>query len=248
MADIPDLAPFLRHRSVRKYNCDPVSDETIAALIGAAQSAATSSNLQLWSVISIQDPDRRDQLAKLSGDQDQIREAAWFLTFFADHHRLRMAAQSHGVDPDGLDYSEFFTMAVVDASLAAERLVVAAESLGLSICYIGSLRNHPDKVADVLNLPEGVFGLFGLCIGWPADDASEIKPRLGQPAVWFREQYNRDVDTSDYDGRMRAFYESQRMKGDVTWSMRSARRATLPQMNGRESQFEWLKSLGFLLK
>lgn len=242
------LAPFLRHRSVRKFRNELISENLISGLIAVAQSAATSSNLQLWTVISVQDLDRRETLATLSGDQNQIREAAWFLTFFADHHRLRYAAKAHGLDPEGLEFVEFYTMAVVDASLAAERLVVAAESLGLGICYIGSLRNQPDKVAEVLNLPDGVFGLFGLCIGWPAEETAEIKPRLSQAAVWFQESYNSSPDTAEYDNRMKDFYEAQQMKGDVTWSARSARRATVAQMNGRDGVLKWLRDRRFLRK
>jgi len=81
-------------------------------------------------------------------------------------------------------------MAVIDAALAAERLVCAAESLGIGICYIGALRNDPDGVRAFFGLPEGVFGVFGLCLGWPAKGVeAEIKPRLAQEAVWFRETY-----------------------------------------------------------
>lgn len=243
--DLPLIAPLLAHRSVRKYAARPVDDATIAGLVAAAQSAATSSNLQLWSVVSIQDPARREAIAALCADQRQIRECGVFFAFLADHHRLRHAAGGQG--GEGLDYTEFFAMAVVDASLAAERMVCAAEFLGLGICYIGALRNDPEGVARLLELPEGVFGVFGLCIGYPADDAdAEIKPRLAPEAVHFRETYNREPDTAEYDARMRAFYERQKRRGDVTWSMRSARRTGEGQLTGREVLLEWLRARGFL--
>lgn len=246
---LPEIERFLTHRSVRRYADRPIPEETIAALIAAAQSAATSSNLQLWSVISVQDPERRADLARLCGDQKQVLAAPWFLAFLADHHRLREAALAVGENPIGLDYTEFFVMAAIDAALACERLVCAAETLGIGICYIGALRNDPAGVKELLDLPEGVFGLFGLfglCLGYPDPERpAEIKPRLAQDAVWFRERYDRTPRTAEYDDRMRPFYESQRMKGDVSWTMRSGKRADDHHLTGREVLLEWLRSQGF---
>lgn len=245
---LPDLSKFLNHRSVRKYRDEPISDTLLAALVAAAQSAATSSNLQLWSVISVQEKERREQIAMLCDDQHQIRDAGVFLAFFADHHRLRQAALRQNELAEGLSYAEFFIMAVIDAALAAERMVCAAEALGLGICYIGALRNDAEGIKQFFGLPEGTFGVFGLCIGWPeAPLKAEIKPRLRQEAVWFRERYESEVDMAEYDERMRAFYESQRMKGDVTWSMRSGRRVDLHHMTGRDTLLGWLREQGFLL-
>lgn len=244
---LPDLSRFLNHRSIRKFSPEPIPEETIQGLIAAAQSAATSSNLQLWSVVSVQDPARRSRMAELCGNQKQVKDCAVYLCFLADHYRLRIAAEKKGEACEGLGHAEFFTMAVIDAALAAERLVCAAESIGLGICYIGALRNDAEGVKQFLGLPEGTFGLFGLCLGWPSEPVTaQIKPRLGQDAIWFREVYNAEVSTDEYDERMREFYESEGMKGDVTWSARSGRRVDLNHMTGRETLLEWLKGQGFL--
>lgn len=237
--DLPLLDRFLSHRSVRHYTSDPIPESTIAGLVAAAQSASTSSNLQLWTAISVQDPDRRDKIATLCADQHQVRDAAWFFAFFADHNRIRNAAAAVGGAAKGLDYQEFSVMAMIDAALAGERMVCAAESLGIGCCYIGALRNHPQAVRELLHVPEGTVGLFGLCLGWP-DPAheAEIKPRFHSSAVWHREAYDpaTSEEIADYDRRMGAFYDSQNMKGDVTWSMRSARRidGSEKSMTGRE--------------
>ncbi len=245
---LPDLGRFLNHRSVRHYREDPIPTEVLAGLLAAAQSAATSSNLQLWSAITVQNPDRRTRLAELCGDQKQVREAPAFLAFFADHHRLRLAAQAVGEDVLGLDFEEFYTMAVIDAALAAERLVCAAESIGVGVCYIGALRNDPFEVKAFFNLPSGVFGLFGLCLGWPEEPLrAEIKPRLPQSSVVFDEVYD-FKGIGDYDDRMRGFYEQQGMKGDATWSMRSARRADEHHLTGREAIRAYLTAQGMALR
>jgi nitroreductase len=243
--DFPQLAPFLTHRSIRSFSPEPVPEETVRALIGAAQSAATSSNLQLWSVISVQDAYQRQAVAEAAGDQQHVRLAPWFFVFLADTYRLRKAAKSVDQDAAGLDYAEFTLMATIDAALACEHMVCAAEKLGLGICYIGAVRNNPPRIQQLLNLPEGTAALFGLCLGFPREgvDAS-VKPRLQQEAVWFREQYNQDVEVSEYNERMTPFYISQGMKGEVNWSMRSARRVDGSHLTGREVLKEYLEKQG----
>lgn len=244
--DLPDLAKLLNHRCVRKYREAPVPEDTVKGLVAAAQSAGTSSNLQLYTLISVQDPERREAIAKLCDPNDQVRTCSWFFGFFADHYRLRQAARQVGEEALGLDFTEFYTMAVIDAALAAERMVCAAESLGIGICYIGGLRNHPDGVRDLLELPEGLFGLFGLCLGYPEDPLdAKIKPRLSQDAIWFRESYRRDPDIDEYDARMSAFYESEHMKGIFNWSARSGRRVGEDRLGGRGGQKGFIESQGF---
>lgn len=241
------IAPFLEHRSIRKFSKEPVDESLVAGLVAAAQSAATSSNLQLWSVISIQDSDRRQAMYECCSKQQQILDAPWFFAFLADHNRLRLAAREVGEAAAGLDYTEFFVMAVIDASLAAERMVCAAESIGLGICYIGALRNDAEAVARILHLPSGTFGVFGLCVGYPAESVgAEMKPRLDLDSVWLRETYPTEISVAAYDERMHEFYSSQKMKGDVTWSMRSGRRVDEHHLTGRDRLRDWLESQGFL--
>lgn len=243
---LPDLGKFLNHRCVRQYKPDPIPEDTMKGLIGAAQSAATSSNLQMWSVVTVQDPERREAIGKLCDPNPQIRTASWFLCFLADHYRLRQAALNAGEEAKGLDFMEYYTMAAIDAALAAERLVCAAEALGIGVCYIGGLRNDPKGVKDLLGLPEGVFGVFGLCLGWPAEPLkAEIKPRLAPSAVCYSERYNLNPDVDEYNPRMSEFYVSQGMKGDFNWSSRSGRRVDEEHLTGRESQKAFLEAQGF---
>lgn len=245
------LAKFLTHRSVRTFEPKEIEPVLVRSLIGAAISASTSSNLQLWSVVTVQDPDRRARISELCANQSQVQAAPLFLAFCADHARLKRAAQAVGEEAAGLDYAEFFIMAVIDAALAAERLVCAAESMGLGVCYIGALRNDPQGVADFLNFPDGVFGVFGLCVGWPATDCkAEIKPRLRPEAVWHQETYQPENDSEniqEFNQRMQEFYVTQQMKGDVNWSMRSGRRVDGSErsLTGRGALKDWLVSRGF---
>lgn len=243
------LGRFLTHRSVREYSDREITRDVIAGLIAAAQSAATSSNLQLWSVVSVQNPERRAEIARMCGDQKQIHLAPWFLAFCVDAYRLGKAAESVGENPAALDTAEFFTMAVVDAALAGERLVCAAQALGIAGCYIGALRNDSYGVKELLKLPERTFGVFGLCLGYPADGVrAEIKPRLGQESVWFEEEYDSQRGVGDYNSRMVDFYESQGMNPGVDWSMRSGRRVNGSEMTGREVIKQFLADQGLDLR
>lgn len=240
------IAPFLTHRSVRDFSAEPIDEATIAGLVGAAQSAATSSNLHAYSLVSVQAPSSRKALRAITGDQRQVEECAWFFAFVLDLNRLGRVAELAGMDPTGLDTAEMYTVGVVDAALAAERMVVAAESLGFGICYVGSLRNDPPAVAELLGLPERTFALFGLCVGVPAPDAdARIKPRLGPEVVWHRERYA-SGDLHEYDARLRAFYEREGINAGLGWIGRTGRRVTERGLAGRETLLEFLRGRGLL--
>jgi len=242
---------LLGHRSVRKYSARSAPLGTVELLVAAAQSAASSSNLQLWSVVAVEDPERRRRLSLAANGQAHVRESALFLVWLADLNRATQLARGHGIEPEGLDYLEMFLMASVDAALAAQNAVVAAEASGLSTVFIGALRNKPEEVAEVLQLPPGVFALFGLCVGY-AEAEPAIKPRLPQSVVLGRDSY-RSVDAElvrDYDRRMTEFYAEQRM--DVPaggWSRHSAERVkSAASLNGRHRLAEALKARGFGLR
>ncbi|HNP71708.1 MAG TPA: NADPH-dependent oxidoreductase [Kouleothrix sp.] len=247
------LTVLLSHRSVRAYAPEPLPPGTLTALVAAAQSAASSSNLQAWSVVSVEDQARKARLAQLAGDQAHVRECPLFLVWLADLARLARVAEQRNLPYAALDYTEMLLLAAIDATLAAQNAVVAAEALGLGTVYIGGIRNHPLDVAAELRLPPRVFPLFGLCVGWP-DDArtAAIKPRLPQNAVLHHETYaleQQDTAVADYNRVMAAFYTEQRMNVDGDWAEHSARRVAGPQsLSGRHTLREALQALGFDLR
>ena len=239
---LDEIGPLLAHRSVRRFADQPIPESMVQGLVAAAQSAATSSNLQSWSVVSVKDPVKRASLAEACGNQKQVQTAPIFFAFLADLHRLSEYA---GEVPSGLDTIEMYTVAVIDAALAAERMVCAAEALGFGICYIGGLRNHPDTVKDLLRLPERVTPVFGLCIGVPAETAhAEIKPRLRQDQVWFEDVYGESLDPNEYDSRAGEFFGSQGMATDLPWSQKNASRPRDEGLSGREKLLEFLNKQG----
>lgn len=243
---------FLSHRSVRAYKSDPLPDGTIESLVAAAQSASTSSNLQAWSVVSVESPETRARLAELAGGQRHVATAPVQLVWLADLSRLHKAAAAQGIVADGVDYLEVFLVAVIDAAIAAQSAALAAESIGLGMVYIGGLRNHPEEVAELLGLPDKCFAVFGMCLGYP-DDAkpAQIKPRLPQPAVWYKETYDalgQAQHVAAYDDESLRFYRGQNLDRSQ-WSIHSGNRIKGPEsLNGRDQLMKALKRRGFPLK
>ena len=227
------IESLLGHRSVRAYLPDALGEDVLASLVAAAQSAASSSNLQLWDVVAVQDPARKARLSMLAGDQAHIRDAPLFLLWVVNFARAEAMAQAAGRTVAALDYLEMLVAGIVDAGLAAQNAVVAAESLGLGTVYIGGIRNHIDQVAAELALPLGAFAVFGLCVGKP-DPArpAAVKPRLPPQIVLHREQFQSQTDLTaiaDYDARMLAFQQTQAMP-ETGWT-----RSVLSRLRGAES-------------
>lgn len=250
----PVLGQLLRHRSVRSYLPRSLPPGTVELLVAAAQSAASSSNLQLWSVVVVEDPARRRSLYEVAGKQAHIVDCPLFLVWVADLHRPRQLAQERGLPSEGLDYLEMSLMASIDTALAAQNAVIAAEALGLGTVYIGALRNHPERVSQVLELPAGSFAVFGLCVGWPdPEHPAAIKPRLPQAVVVHHDRYRPEQAAAGapaYDATMRRFYEAERM--DVpgsSWTAHSAQRvASAAALRGRDVLLATLARLGLGLR
>ncbi len=245
------LDTIMSHRSVRTYRDEPLPPGTLELLIAAAQSAATTSNLQAWSVIAVEDPARKARLAKFAADQRHIVEAPLLLVFIADLARLRSISDERGHPGIALNYIEAFIFAIGDASFAAQNTILAAESLGLGGCYIGAMRNNPAGVADELGLPDEALVVFGMTIGIPDPGiGTDVKPRLPQNVILHRERYSPPDPAllAAYDQRIREFQAEQKMR--VTdWTEQSALRVRdEAALTGREVLRDFLRDRGFSLR
>lgn len=179
------------HRSVRSFRAEPLDDSTIERAVAAAQCAATSSWIQGYHLIQVTKPEERAHIAALSGDQAQVAEAGAFFAVCGDVRRHQMAAFDAGQPYAAC--TETFLLSVIDASLFAQNLTLAFESMGLGTCYIGGLRNDIMGVDGVLALPYGVYPLFGLCVGVPEERPGK-RPRMDPRAVWSKDRYPSDHD------------------------------------------------------
>ncbi|WP_447553590.1 oxygen-insensitive NADPH nitroreductase [Vreelandella sp. EE22] len=216
-----DVTTLLKsHRSIRAFRDQPLSQELLNELIQAGQAAATSSHVQAYSIIQVNAPENRVKLAELAGGQPYIANAGAFLVFCADMKRPTEAAERTGAKVvRGM--TEQLLVATVDSALVAQNVVVAAESEGLGICYIGGLRNNPQAVSELLRLPEHVYPVFGLCLGYPQQDkVPEVKPRLPVNAVLKQDYYSEDDEhVAAFDETMKAYYQGRSSANkDTDWS------------------------------
>jgi FMN reductase (NADPH) len=234
----PTIQLIRRHGSVRQYTSDPIPTPLIETIIAAAQSSSTSSNLQMMTVVAVTRTEDRKRISEWCGSQAHVAQAPVLLVWCADLNRLDRACDLRGYR-QLTEYVENFLVAATDAVIAAQSAALAAESLGLGICYIGSIRNRTQDVIDLLELPRLVFPVTGMTVGWPAKPAT-VRPRLSTSAVLHWERYNRAHDQAlgDYDRAMirTGIYEGRQVPvpgkpgevEDYGWMEHSARRVSQP--------------------
>lgn len=233
---------ILSHRSLRQFSDKKIDDATLARLIAAAQAAATSHHVQAYSIIGIGDPALKQAVAAVSG-QAHALDNAHLLVFIADLNRHRSLLD----DEAALGSAENLLVAVIDAALAAQNLTLAAESLGIGCCYLGSLRNRVGDIIRLLELPRHTFPLFGIALGYPAAHAdSEHKPRLPQAEIYHHDRYDssgRATHLAAYDAQMQDYYTHRaRGAGARQWS--SLMRDFFSQPR-RADIGDWLRRQGF---
>jgi nitroreductase len=235
------------HRSIRKFSDRPLDDATLKTIIAAAQCAATSHFVQACTVIRVTDPAKRATLARLAGSQVWIERAPVFLVFCADLNRLETACRMHGVAMQK-GWAEQFVTATVDTALMAQNVLLGAESMGLGGVFIGGIRNDPQTVCDLLDIPDQAYPVFGMCLGWPAHDPPP-KPRLPVDDVLFNDRYPEAHDTARlaaYDRTTNDYYlhRDSNLK-DETWTRQMAEfmgQVIRPHMKA------FLEKKGFFLK
>lgn len=217
-----------RHRSIRRYTDAAVPDADVRAAVEAGQAASTSSAVQSYCVIQVRGAEQRRALVELTGGQEKVAACGAFFAVCGDTRRHRLA-----VERTGRSYAaalEAFLLAVIDATLFAQNLVLAFESLGYGICYIGGLRNRLDDVDALLGLPEGVYPLYGLCVGVPAEEPS-ARPRLPLESVLMDGTYLDDetvlAHLDAYDGAYAA-YQRERGARETGWSALMADKFAVP--------------------
>jgi len=246
------IATMLDHRSVRSYKLDPLPAGALEMLIAAGQSAATSSNMQWWSAVAVTDPAKKKVLAEIAGNQKHIEECPVFIAWVADMSRNQAISKIEKTDFETMPWLETFMVACIDASLAAQNAVVAAQSIGLRTVYIGAMRNDPERVAKLLGLPPQSFVVFGLCVGYATEKGEgEVKPRLPQATILHRETYDATQAAAErkvYDAEMTEFSKRHELQA-ATWTQRVLNRlGPMKSMNGREQMRAALARLGFEIR
>lgn len=204
------LETLRNHVSVRDLMPGNLTADQIHQLVTVAQAAPTASFQQSYSIIGVTDATLRQQIARHAGGQHFVAEGGTLFVFCADLSRARRLAHDRGINIDPtLDGIDATLAGTVDATLAAQNMAVAAESLGLETCYSGGIRDGIVEVAQLLDIPADVFPVLGLVIGQPRH-RNALKPRLPFAAVYHENHYHNDAAkeqaVQDYDVLTNRYY------------------------------------------
>lgn len=248
-----ELARLLHHRSHRTYADRGVEDALLQLLYACALSAPTKSDLQQADIVRVASPSKRQIIADLVDDMPWVRAAPVFLVFCGNNRRIRQVSALRG-KPFANDHLDAFFNAAVDAAIVLSTFIQAASAVGLGCCPISAIRDHAEAVSQLLELPQWVFPVAGLCVGYPAT-SGHISPRLPLNVTVHTDRFDeseleRSID--DYDRRRHGQqpYAGQRdvdRFGRVEfygWSEDKARQYAHPQ---REQFGRYVRAQGFNL-
>mgnify|MGYP001770242341 CR=1 FL=1 len=245
------IETILQHRSIRSFEDRPLSDDQIRTIVECAEAASTSSLIQAYSIIGVKDKETKQKLAELSGNQSYVENNGHFFVFCADLYRHKIIGEMENVDfSTTLESTEKFMVALIDTALAAQNAAIAAESMGLGVCYIGGLQNNLHEVCKLLKIPQQVIPLFGLAVGYPAQDPDK-KPRLPFHHIYHEETYQQDRSELErqlkqYNETVSLYYKKRTSgKRDDTWTKQMS---NLLSKQSRMYMKSFVESRGFSLK
>ena len=195
---------LLTRRTIRRYSDRPVDDSLLTRLIDESMRTQTMGNLQLYSVVVTRSQTIKEQLAPAHFNQPMVTAAPVVLTVCADFNRTSQWARCRQAVPGYGNFLSFIN-AATDALLFTQTLCCLMDEDGLGYCYLGTTVYQPQRIIDVLHLPQLTFPVATLTVGWPAEEPPQ-SDRLAVGAVVHRETYH-DYSAADID-RHYAYKES----------------------------------------
>jgi nitroreductase len=214
---LDELARIAGHRTHRRYRDKPVVPELVRLLCACALSAPSKSDLQQSDVLAIEDPGIRAAIAGKIPDMPWIGTAPVFLVFLGNGRRLPFISAARR-KPFPNDHLDLFFNAVSDCSIVLATFIRAAEAVGLGCCPISAIRDHATFVSEQLRLPDRVFPVAGMCLGWPSQ-RGHLSPRLGLDATLHRDRHDEGDLAASIDT-----YDRRRNEGRPPWTQRNPER------------------------
>jgi nitroreductase/FMN reductase [NAD(P)H] len=225
-------------RVMRRYTDKPVDPALLETLCAVALSAPSKSDLQQADIVIVSDKGQREKLEALLPDNPWVKAAPVFLVFCGNNRRHRLLFEWRG-RPFVNDYLDPFFNAAVDTGIVLATFVAAADRAGLGSCPISAIRNHAAQVSDILGLPQHVFPVAALGVGWPSFEGV-MSPRLGLDITIHRDRYDERAlkdKIAAYDQRREAVqpYKTQRYvdrfgeSAAYGWSEDKARQYSVPE-------------------
>ena len=179
---------MMKRRSVRVFKDQEISESIIEQLVDVAHQAPTGGNIQPLSIILVRNSEARKKLAALSGDQPWVRNAPLNMIFCLDFYRIKKWAELCQTDFSGERAVNHFLIAYADLMVAAQNVVILAESFGLGSVYIGSIQHEMDETRHFFEIPEYVLPMMLLSIGVPKSIPQSI-PKLKKEMMVHHEKY-----------------------------------------------------------
>lgn len=214
---------LLERRSIRKYSEREVTEAELASIVEASVRTSTTGNMQVYSIIVTRNSGMKAKLAPAHFNQKMVQEAPVVLTFCADFNRFSKWCRQRDAEP-GYDNFLSFMTAAIDALLVAQTACVAAESMGMGICYLGTTTYMAARIIEVLNLPAGVVPVTTVTLGWPAETPEQVD-RLPLEAVVHNEVY-KDYTPAQID----KFYSQKEAREDSARFIAENSKSTLAQV------------------
>ena len=222
------------HTSVRRFKEEAIPQEDLNTILSAGQMASSWKNFQSYSVIVVRSQEKKDALFELV-PQEAIRQSAAFLLFVGDLNRAEKGARLHTdtFQPQGV---EGLLITSVDAALAGQNTLLAAESLGYGGVIIGLVRYKSVEIAELFNLPDYTYPVFGIALGVP-NQKHDVKPRLPLENVVFEEEYQEQTaEAIEVYDRVQTEYAGAR--ATTTWSQRLAEQFGQPEPSSTRENLE----------
>ena len=227
------------HTSVRRFKEQEIPQEDLNTILSAGQMASSWKNFQSYSVILVRSQEKKDALFELV-PQEAIRQSAAFLLFVGDLNRAEKGARLHTdiFQPQGV---EGLLITSVDAAIAGQNTLLAAESLGYGGVIIGLVRYKSVELAELFKLPDYTYPVFGIALGVP-NQKHDVKPRLPLENVVFEEEYQeQSTEAIEAYDRVQADYAGAR--ATTSWSQRLAEQFGQAEPNSTRKNLEQKKLL-----
>ncbi len=198
--DNPTLNTIFNRRSVRVFKDTPIPPEIKDTIITGATRAPTAGNMMFYSIMEVDDQEKKDKLVKTCDNQPFIAKTPFILIFLADYQKWYDYDQYCDVQEmcarKDMAYDEpresNLMMCTVDAVIAAQNAVITAQSLGLSSVYIGDIMENYETHKEMFNLPKYAFPVAMLCIGYAKhpEKLKELNPRFSKELVFHKNTYD----------------------------------------------------------
>ncbi len=232
------LAEMANRRVVRRYSDKPLDPALLETLCAVALSAPSKSDLQQADIIIVTDKARRARLQALIPENPWAEAGPALLVFCGNNRRHRLLFEWRH-QPYVNDHLDPFFNAAVDAGIVLATFIAAADRVGLGTCPISQIRNHAREVSEILGLPDHVFPVAGMGVGWPSFEGV-MSPRLGLDVTIHRDRYDEGglrEKISGYDKRREAVqpYKTQRhpekfgRSAEYGWSEDKVRQYSVPE-------------------